>query len=76
MRISGDNFNKLRPILSQALRDEAELSFTYHEKVRSGMVTDFGFGPQGPFVTIKSEDVIKTFSLSKITDLKVLETIS
>ena len=73
MRISGDNFSKLRPVLSRALQDEAELSFTYHEKARTGTVTDFGFGPQGPFVTIKSEDVIKTFSLSKIVDLKVLD---
>ena len=61
MRISGENFSKLRPVLSRALQDETELSFIYHEKQRTGKVVDFGFGPKGPFVTVKSEDVIKTF---------------
>ena len=73
MRISGENFSKLRPVLSRALQDETELSFIYHEKQRTGKVVDFGFGPKGPFVTVKSADVIKTFSLGKIVDLKVLE---
>ena len=76
MRISGENFSKLRPLLSRALQDEAELSFTYHEKPRLGTVVDFGFGEHGAFVTVRSEDVIKSFSLSKITDLKVLEAIN
>jgi len=76
MRISGDNFSRLRPVLSRALQDDTELSFVYHEKQRTGKVVDFGFGPKGPFVTVKSEDIIKTFSLSKIADLKVLEAIT
>ena len=76
MRVSGENFSKLRPVLSRALQDETELSFIYHEKQRTGKVVDFGFGPKGPFVTVKSEDVIKTFSLGKIVDLKVLEAIT
>jgi len=75
MRISGENFSKLKPLLSRALQEEAELSFTYHEKPRTGTVVDFGFGQQGAFVTVKSEDIIKSFSLSKISDLKVLEVI-
>tara|TARA_R100000008_G_scaffold82026_2_gene65845 strand:- start:1159 stop:1389 length:231 start_codon:yes stop_codon:yes gene_type:complete len=75
MRISGENFSKLKPLLSRALQDDAKLSFTYHEKPRVGTIVDFGFGQQGAFVTVKSEDVVKSFSLSKISDLKVLEVI-
>ena len=53
MRISGDMLNKLKPVLTKALEDGAEVSFMYHDKRRSGPLKDFGWGPQGPFITIE-----------------------
>ena len=53
MRISGDVLNKLRPVLTKALDDGAEVSFMYHGKRRNGPLKDFGWGPQGPFITIE-----------------------
>ena len=53
MRISGDVLNKLRPVLTKALEDGAEVSFMYHGKRRNGPLKDFGWGPQGPFITIE-----------------------
>lgn len=55
MRISGDALNKLRPVLTKALQDGAEVSFVYHDKRRNGPLRDFGWGPQGPFITIEQE---------------------
>jgi len=84
MRISGDVLNKLRPVLTKALDDGAEVSFMYHGKRRNGPLKDFGWGPQGPFITIKHTKYvdgidengehpteIKSFSLVKMTELRI-----
>jgi len=85
MRISGDALNKLRPVLTKALDDGAEVSFVYHGKRRNGPLKDFGWGPQGPFITIEDTRIrtvlgvatdgwtteIKSFSLAKMTELRI-----
>ena len=84
MRISGDVLNKLRPVLTKALDDGAEVSFMYHGKRRNGPLKDFGWGPQGPFITINHtkyvdgidengeyKTEIKSFSLAKMSELRV-----
>ena len=83
MRISGDALNKLRPVLTKALDDGAEVSFVYHGKRRNGPLKDFGWGPQGPFITIEHKKYalgyqdggyqteIKSFSLVKMTELRI-----
>ena len=83
MRISGDALNKLRPVLTKALDDGAEVSFMYHNKRRNGPLKDFGWGPQGPFITIEHKKYalgyqdggyqteIKSFSLVKMTELRI-----
>ena len=53
MRISGKTLNQLRPVLTKALDSGAEVSFMYHDKRRNGPLKDFGWGPQGPFITIE-----------------------
>ena len=53
MRISGQTLNQLRPVLTKALESGAEVSFMYHDKRRNGPLKDFGWGPQGPFITIE-----------------------
>jgi type IV secretory pathway ATPase VirB11/archaellum biosynthesis ATPase len=52
MRITGQTLNQLKPLLTKALEEGAEVSFMYHNKRRNGPLTDFGWGPQGPFITI------------------------
>ena len=83
MRISGDALNKLRPVLTKALDDGAEVSFVYHGKRRNGPLKDFGWGPAGPFITIEHkryalghtdgayQTEIKSFSLAKMSELRV-----
>ena len=84
MRISGDALKKLRPLLTKALQDGAEVTFQYHNKRRNGPLKDFGWGPQGPFITIKHikyvdgidengehPTEIKSFSLVKMSELRV-----
>ena len=83
MRISGDALNKLRPVLTKALDDGAEVSFMYHGKRRNGPLKDFGWGPQGPFITIEHKKYalgykdggyqteIKSFSLVKMSELRI-----
>tara|TARA_R110000824_G_scaffold395440_1_gene596071 strand:+ start:616 stop:888 length:273 start_codon:yes stop_codon:yes gene_type:complete len=84
MRISGDALNKLRPVLTKALDDGAEVTFQYHGKRRHGPLKDFGWGPQGPFITIEHKKYvaglqqdggyqteIKSFSLVKMTELRI-----
>ena len=85
MRISGPTLNQLRPLLTKALERGAEVSFMYHSKRRNGPLKDFGWGPQGPFITIehtKPRTVlgvttdgwtteIKSFSLAKMSELRV-----
>ena len=84
MRISGQTLNQLRPVLTKALETGAEVSFVYHDKRRSGPLKDFGWGPQGPFITIKHtkyvdgidengeyKTEIKSFSLVKMSGLRV-----
>ena len=83
MRISGQTLNQLRPVLTKALDDGAEVSFMYHGKRRSGPLKDFGWGPQGPFITIQDSkyvncpegDIphteIKSFSLVKMSELRI-----
>ena len=84
MRISGDTLNKLKPVLTKALDDGAEVSFMYHGKRRNGPLKDFGWGPQGPFITINHtkyvdgidengeyKTEIKSFSLAKMSELRV-----
>ena len=84
MRISGDMLNKLKPVLTKALEDGAEVSFMYHGKRRNGPLKDFGWGPQGPFITINHtkyvdgidengeyKTEIKSFSLAKMSELRI-----
>ena len=84
MRISGPTLNQLRPLLTKALQTGAEVSFMYHDKRRNGPLKDFGWGPQGPFITIKHtkyvdgidengeyKTEIKSFSLAKMSELRV-----
>jgi hypothetical protein len=65
------------------LEEGAEVSFMYHNKQRHGPLTDFGWGPQGPFITIEHkryaigfqdgayQTEIKSFSLVKMSELRV-----
>ena len=84
MRITGQTLNQLRPLLTKALEDGAEVSFMYHDKRRNGPLKDFGWGPQGPFITIKHtkyvdgidengeyKTEIKSFSLAKMSELRI-----
>ena len=84
MRISGPTLNQLRPLLTKAWQTGAEVSFMYHDKRRNGPLKDFGWGPQGPFITIKHtkyvdgidengeyKTEIKSFSLAKMSELRV-----
>ena len=86
MRISGKTLNQLRPVLTKALDSGAEVSFMYHDKRRNGPLKDFGWGPQGPFITIEHkryalgyeqartggyQTEIKSFSLVKMSELRV-----
>ena len=83
MRISGQTLNQLKPVLTKALESGAEVSFMYHNKQRHGPLTDFGWGPQGPFITIEHkryaigfqdgayQTEIKSFSLVKMSELRV-----
>ena len=83
MRISGPTLNQLRPLLTKALERGAEVSFMYHSKQRNGPLKDFGWGPQGPFITIENrryavghtdgayQTEIKSFSLAKMSELRV-----
>ena len=84
MRISGQTLNQLRPLLTKALEDGAEVSFMYHGKRRNGPLKDFGWGPQGPFITINHtkyvdgidengeyKTEIKSFSLVKMSELRI-----
>ena len=83
MRITGQILKQLKPLLTKALEEGAEVSFQYHGKQRNGPLTDFGWGPQGPFITIENkmyalgfqdgayQTEIKSFSLSKMSELRV-----
>ena len=83
MRISGQTLNQLKPVLTKALESGAEVSFMYHGKRRNGPLKDFGWGPQGPFITIEHkryavgyqdgayQTEIKSFSLAKMSELRV-----
>ena len=84
MRISGPTLNQLRPLLTKALQTGAEVSFMYHDKRRNGPLKDFGWGPQGPFITINHtkyvdcidengeyKTEIKSFSLVKMSELRI-----
>ena len=83
MRISGQTLNQLKPLLTKALEDGAEVSFQYHGKRRNGPLKDFGWGPAGPFITIEHkryavgyqdgayQTEIKSFSLAKMSELRV-----
>ena len=83
MRITGQTLNQLKPLLTKALEDGAEVSFMYHSKKRQGPLKDFGWGPQGPFITIENrryavgyqdgayQTEIKSFSLAKMSELRV-----
>ena len=83
MRITGQTLKQLKPLLTKALEDGAEVSFQYHGKRRNGPLKDFGWGPQGPFITIEHkryavgyqdgayQTEIKSFSLAKMSELHV-----
>ena len=86
MRITGQTLKQLKPLLTKALEEGAEVSFQYHNKQRHGPLTDFGWGPQGPFITIEHkryalgyeqartggyQTEIKSFSLAKMSELRV-----
>jgi len=72
-RITGEHFQQLKNVLRKALEDECEVSFTYHDTPRSGKLTDFGFGPQGSFITIEGNNEVKSFSIAKMSNLRVLQ---
>ena len=69
MRISGKSFNELKDILGTALNSDIE--FTYNEKSRHGELVDFGVGPHGAFFTIENDVDTKSFSVSKVSGLKI-----
>jgi len=69
MRISGKSFSELKDILGTALNSEIE--FTYNEKSRHGELVDFGVGPHGAFFTIENDVDTKSFSVSKVSGLKI-----
>jgi hypothetical protein len=69
MRISGKSFSELKDILGTALNSEIE--FTYNEKSRHGELVDFGVGPRGAFFTIENDVDTKSFSVSKVSGLKI-----
>ena len=71
MRISGKSFNELKDILDKALNSDIE--FTYNDKPRHGELVDFGVGPHGPFLTIENDVDTKSFSVSKVSGLKVCQ---
>ncbi len=82
-RITGEHFQQLKNVLRKALEDECEVSFTYHDAPRTGKLTDFGFGPQGSFITIEGDGINapdekvtshKSFSIAKMSSLRVLQT--
>ena len=69
MRISGKSFSELKDVLGTALSSEVE--FTYNEKSRHGELVDFGVGPHGAFFTIENDVYTKSFSVSKVSGLKI-----
>tara|TARA_R100000656_G_scaffold87084_1_gene63254 strand:- start:299 stop:520 length:222 start_codon:yes stop_codon:yes gene_type:complete len=69
MRISGKSFSELKDVLSTALNSDIE--FTYNEKPRHGKLVDFGVGPHGAFFTIENDVDTKSFSVSKVSGLKI-----
>ena len=69
MRISGKSFSELKDILGTALNSDIE--FTYNEKSRHGELVDFGVGPHGAFFTIENDVYTKSFSVSKVSGLKI-----
>ena len=69
MRISGKSFSELKDILGTALNSGVE--FTYNEKPRHGELVDFGVGPHGAFFTIENDVYTKSFSVSKVSGLKI-----
>jgi hypothetical protein len=86
MRITGQVLKQLKPLLTKALEEGSEVSFKYHDKQRNGPLLDFGWGPQGPFITIEHKKYslgydenqtdgyqteIKSFSLVKMSELRV-----
>ena len=71
MRISGKSFSELKDVLGTALNSEVE--FTYNEKPRHGELVDFGVGPRGAFFTIENDVDTKSFSVSKVSGLKVCQ---
>ena len=73
MRISGKSFNELKDILGKALNSDIE--FTYNEKSRHGELVDFGVGPHGAFFTIENDVDTKSFSVSKVSGLKISQSV-
>jgi len=69
MRISGKSFSELKDVLGTALNSGVE--FTYNEKPRHGELVDFGVGPHGAFFTIENDVYTKSFSVSKVSGLKI-----
>jgi hypothetical protein len=73
MRISGKSFSELKNVLNSALNSDVE--FTYHKKPRHGELIDIGIGPQGPFFTIENDVDTKSFSVSKVSGLKISQSV-
>lgn len=73
MRISGKTFGKLKSVLNKALSSEVE--FVYNNKPRHGELVDFGVGPQGAFITIENDLDTKSFSVNKVSKLKISQTV-
>ena len=73
MRISGKSFSELKDILGTALNSDIE--FTYNEKSRHGELVDFGVGPHGAFFTIENDVDTKSFSVNKVSGLKISQSV-
>ena len=69
MRISGKSFSELKNVLNSALNSDVE--FTYHKKSRHGELVDIGIGPHGAFFTIENDVDTKSFSVNKVSGLKI-----
>ena len=69
MRISGKSFSELKDVLGKAINSAIE--FTYNDKPRHGELVDFGVGPHGAFFTIENDVDTKSFSVSKVSGLKI-----
>lgn len=68
MRLTHGAWQQFRPLFPVG----ASVEFDYHGRRRFGQVDTIGEGPQGAFLTIRHPDgVFKSYSLAKVTDLRL-----